>query len=231
MIRIAHLSDTHMNGTADRRARLIAGLEQAHQAGASHLLLTGDLTRSGQPVEYRELAGVLSSHWSGTSTVIPGNHDPAHFEPTFGAPKLVDLGDAFVMPVDTRYRKRAPLFRALGQVGAQQLSAVERLASSTSKPVVVAMHHGPQSHPLQWLEGLVDRHRMLGMLAKYPHMHVCCGHDHRALDIGRRIHVAGSVAHHPDPLRLYDVVEGRFFPSYRSAQPGKWLTLGAVPPC
>jgi Icc protein len=227
MIRLAHLSDTHMNGTADRRMRLIQGLSQATTAGAKHLLLTGDLTKNDRPEEYRELAGVLSTYWPGTSTVIPGNHDPTHFGPTFGSPALLDLGDAFVLPLDTRYRRRAPLFRALGRVGAEQLAAVQRLASSTSKPVVVAMHHGPQSHPLQWLDGLVDRHRMLGLLSAHPNVHVCCGHDHRALDIGR-IHVAGSVAHHPEPLRLYDVIDGRFFPSYRSAEPGRYMTLGAV---
>jgi 3',5'-cyclic-AMP phosphodiesterase len=230
VIRIAHLSDTHLNGTADRRTRLIAGLSKAQGAGAKHLLLTGDLTTSGRPEEYYELARVLRTHWVGSSTVIAGNHDSSQFDSMFGAPSLIDLGDAFVMPLDTRYGKRALLFRALGRVGLEQLSSVERLASSTTKPVVVAMHHGPQSHPLQWLDGLVDRRRMLGLLESHPHMHVCCGHDHRNLDVGR-IHVAGSAAHHPDPLRLYDVVEGRFFPSYRSIEPGKYMTLGAVKPC
>ena len=230
MIRIAHLSDTHVNGTLDRRMRLIGALTQARLAGASHLLLTGDLTKASRPEQFRELAGVLSTHWQAGVTAIPGNHDPAHFDAIMGVPKPVYLGDAVIMPLDTRYKNRAPLFSALGRVGAEQLAAVESIASSTSRPVVVAMHHGPQPHPFQWLDGLVDRYNMLGLLNAQPHMHVCCGHDHRALDIGR-IHVAGSVAHHPDPLRLYDVVEGHFFPSYRSAQPGKYMTLGALPPC
>jgi 3',5'-cyclic AMP phosphodiesterase CpdA len=172
---------------------------------------------------------VLAQHWRAPSTIIPGNHDPGHFDSTFGAPALVDLGDAVIMPLDTRYRKRALLFRALGRIGDEQMAAVEAV-TRTARPVVVAMHHGPQHHPLNFLDGLVDRHKMLGLLSSRPNVHVCCGHDHRALDFGQ-VHVAASVAHHPDPLRLYDVVGGVFFPSYRSAEPGKYMTLGAVPPC
>lgn len=220
MIRLAHLSDLHLNGTFDRRARLIRSLGQAQKAGAGHLLLTGDLTGHGRLSEFQELAGLLAVNWPGGQTIVPGNHDGlnGNFERVFGpVGQPFDLdGEALIIPIDTRAPRRALVFRALGKVGRQQTQMIDWLTQNVQKPTLIICHHGAQVHPLQIFDGLVDRASILRILKRSPLIHVICGHDHRVLDIDNQIHVAASCALHPDPLRLYDVGVGSFSTSYRS---------------
>jgi 3',5'-cyclic AMP phosphodiesterase CpdA len=219
-MRIAHLSDLHLNGTFDRRARLIGALAQASKAGAKHLLLTGDLTGHGRLEEFRELAGLLAVNWCGGLTIVPGNHDgtSGNFEHVFGpvaSPFDLD-GQALVIPIDTRAPRRSLLFRALGKVGHRQISMLDWLTTDVQKPTIIVQHHGPQVHPLQVFDGLIDRAAIMRLLARSSNIHICCGHDHRVLDVGNQIHIAASCATHDDPLRLYDVGVDGFSVSYRS---------------
>jgi 3',5'-cyclic-AMP phosphodiesterase len=213
-LRVAHLSDLHLNGTFERRARFIGALDRAKRSHASHLILTGDLTAHGKPEQFRELAGVLTINWAGGLTIVPGNHDgaPGAFERTFGAvgAPVFLAGGGTILPIDSRVHRRALLFRATGKVGSAQLQKIDALTSSPSGPVIVALHHGPQrtSGALHYFEGLQDRSALLRLLGRSPLIHVLAGHDHRVLDVGGQIHVAASVATHPDPLRLYDIGTG-----------------------
>jgi Icc protein len=224
MTRIAHISDTHLSGTVDRRARLIGALSQAKRFGADHLLLTGDLTGHGKLSEFHELRNVLAENWSGTSTIVPGNHDGSGtgFGHVFGSlsPPFVLNGEALIVPLDTRVKRRGLLFRALGKVGKLQLQMCDWLTRNVELPTLFVMHHGPQNHAIQFLEGLIDRAAIHRLLARSSKIHVCCGHDHRVMDIGTQIHTAASCALHPEPLRLYDVGVGSFDLTYRSAITG-----------
>jgi hypothetical protein len=211
--RIAHLTDLHLNGGAERRGRFERGLLQANSCGANYLLLTGDLTAHGNPAHFTELAGCLERRWPYGVTIVGGNHDGAAFHRALGGPLRafaessagpVDLGDSLIIPVATYYHRRGLVFRALGRIGDAQLSSLESIFKTSTKPVVVAMHHGPQTDPVHAFAGLVDGRHLIALLEAHSHVSVCCGHDHRVLDLGR-VHAAASVAHHPDPLRLYDV--------------------------
>ena len=99
--RIAHLSDVHMLDARSSRARssysmghrflsfgrpldavgrrrkLAHALSAARRVGASHLVVSGDLTEIGTPGEFETLAEGL--HESGFApdriTLVPGNHD------------------------------------------------------------------------------------------------------------------------------------------------------------
>jgi 3',5'-cyclic AMP phosphodiesterase CpdA len=221
-MRVAHLSDLHLNGSFDRRARVIGALSQASMAGARHLIVSGDITAHGRIPEFRELAGILAVNWPAGVTIVPGNHDGCRgeFESVFGpvAPPS-DLGDALVIPIDTRAKKRSLLFRALGRVGKQQIQLLDWLTQDVQKPVLFVMHHGSQKHPFQQFEGLIDRVAINRLLARSPLIHVICGHDHRVLDLGQ-VHAAASCALHPEPLRLYDVGVGGFGVAYRSQYVG-----------
>lgn len=194
---LAHLSDLHLSPKKPDRTRKLAGLlRQAQALGAHHLLVTGDLTEGGRSEEVLELDRTLyATGWAGRATVVPGNHDG-----DLGgfAMREADFGELLVLPLDTRV---LPQPAALGWVGARQGAALERWTRAR-RTTVLAMHHGPQGHPLEALDGLMDRRSLLRLLSERPHVHVVCGHDHRVLDWGR-VHAAGSVAHHPDPLRLY----------------------------
>jgi Icc protein len=232
MTRIAHLTDLHLNGSPKRRAQFEVALAEAKAHGATWLLLTGDLTGHGKPREFHELAGCLERSWPHDATIVGGNHDGAGFQPAiqtgclsrFAATSLsgspVELDDVVILPVDTYFARRALLFRAIGQVGdTQYLQVARAIENYPGKPIVVAMHHGPQADPLRTVAGLVDGQKMLGLLRHNPNVSVCCGHDHRILDLGT-IHVAASVAHHDDPLRLYDIVDGKFESAYRNPDGG-----------
>jgi 3',5'-cyclic AMP phosphodiesterase CpdA len=230
MLRLAQLSDLHLNGSYDRANRFINGLGQARVAGASHLILSGDLTGHDKLSEHLELQSLLDQYWNGTTTVIPGNHDRSgNFDRVFGAiGSPVDLGECVVVPLDSRLRRRAFIFRALGSIGNGQLE-LARLAAQSNRPVILVSHHGPQFHPMQFLDGLIDRKRILSLLAANPNVHVCCGHDHRVFDFGDQVHVAASCATHDDPLRLYDIVNGVFRASYMSPEVGRYLAFAGPP--
>jgi 3',5'-cyclic AMP phosphodiesterase CpdA len=243
LIRFAHLSDLHLNGTVDRFRKTLAGLEDADRWGANYLLLTGDLTARGRPDEYQQL-GELLSGWDRGCTVVPGNHDGGsptfmaalarffpQFEDTSTPGALVDLGDAMVLALDTQYANRALVFRALGNVGHAQLTRLAQVLpmASAQKHLVVAMHHGPQGHMLGFFDGLTDRGRVSKLLGSNPHVSVCCGHDHRVLDMGK-VHTAASVATFlGDPLRIYDVAGGRFMPSHQSLSKGNYFSFAGLP--
>ncbi len=215
---IAHISDLHLNGTASRRDRLERALDSAASRRPDHLVITGDVTAHGNPRHLQELREVLYG-WPTPITVIAGNHDGRL--PGWSS-EIVDFGDSILIPVDTRALYKPLAFRALGRIGGKQVQLIDRLTQS-GRPVVLAMHHGPQQHPLQLFHGLVDRHGLRKLLGCRPWTHVVCGHDHRCLDIGQ-VHVAPSVAHHPDPVRVYQVAGRSLVPVYRSAFTGAFFT-------
>lgn len=245
MTRIAHLSDLHLDGTPERAARFARALDRAREAGADHLVLTGDLTAEGKASEFNELARALYSWPESMVTLVPGNHDLSsdldwptvlattplgRFSPTSKpAGGYADRGDVLIYPLDTQFKRRALLFRALGRVDDYQLDLLDFVVRRDPRPIVIAMHHGPQSHPFQFFEGLTNRGRLIKLLQDHPNVSVLVGHDHRVLDLDR-IYAAASVAHHPDPLRLYDVFPipgstGRLVPTYRSEEEGQYLPL------
>ena len=233
MLVLGHITDPHLNGTADRRQRLIGALTEAETRHVDHLLLTGDLTAHGSEDHMRELGAVLDVYWPYSATIVGGNHDGAkfgdhfmryleRFTPTSSPGFPVVFNDAVVLPIDTYYPKRAFLFRALGNIGKAQLAQLRGIVENTELPVVLAMHHGPQVDPLRHFAGLTDRHHLTRILGQRPNVSVCCGHDHRVLDAGA-IHVAASCASHPDPLRVYTVNDGVFSTAYRSPCEGTYL--------
>jgi 3',5'-cyclic AMP phosphodiesterase CpdA len=211
---VAHLTDLHLNGSADRRTRVVAALRLARGLGAAHLLLTGDLTAYGTAPQVHELAGVLREEWPASEglgkTVVPGNHDgQGPIDTHFPLSGPIEVDGAIVVPVDTRFRRRALAFRALGAVGREALETLERVSRDPGRTVVAAMHHGPHGRALWFFEGTVGRHGLGALMKERPHLHVCCGHDHRSFDRGN-VHVANAVADHDKALRLYEVVADGF---------------------
>jgi 3',5'-cyclic-AMP phosphodiesterase len=235
---IGHLTDLHLNGSGLRHSKFETALKRAKQLGAKHIVLTGDLTASGKAEEFSELAWALRYLKDDEVTIVPGNHDAGkEFDRALEGPSLgrfrktskepVVLEGVTIFPVDTRFHKRALIFRALGRVSGHNLPVSKIIEHATARTTIIAAHHGPQSHPLQWFDGLVERERLNGLLASLPNLHVICGHDHRIFDIGR-VHVAAAVAHHSDPLRLYEASSTGFRPTYQSRIEGNYFTLGRI---
>ena len=216
---LAHISDLHMDGTPARRGRLARALDSALARRPDHLIVTGDVTAGGRQRHIDELHTALAG-WPTPVTVIAGNHDGSLGGFTN---EIVDFGDSLLIPVDTRANYKPWAFSALGRVGGVQMAVIDRMTARSDRPVILAMHHGPQDHPLHVFDGLVDRLRIRTLLRDRPWVHIVCGHDHRCLDIGR-IHVAPSVAYHPDPVRVYEIAGRDLRPVYRSEFAGGYFT-------
>jgi hypothetical protein len=196
------------------------------------------LSASGKAEHFAELGWALRG-WSDSSvTIVPGNHDHGNaFDRALEGPSLgrfrktskepVDLGSLKIFPIDTRFHARALIFGALGRVNSSNLPIPEIISSSMEKTTILAMHHGPQGHPMGFFDGLVGREKLNALLSKLPNLRVHCGHDHRIHDLGG-IHAAGAVAHHDDPLRLYEADAASFNPTYQSTVEGNYLSIGAL---
>lgn len=221
-MKIAHLTDLHLDGSADRRNRFLAALRKAEDA--NWLVLTGDLTASGTVEQQEELAGILHHHWPRPCTLVQGNHDGKSFDlrrfvrffhtSIPGAGFLISPSVAIV-PLNTFSRRRSLLFGAIGTVEPSHLRGVEKLAPQ----VILAMHHGPQREPLAKFASLRNSHLVNRLLERYPNVHVLCGHDHRVRDIGR-VRVAAACGFHADPLRMYEADARGVWPIYQSACEG-----------
>jgi 3',5'-cyclic AMP phosphodiesterase CpdA len=93
MIRIAHLSDLHYDGSRQLRA-LLERLVQLVGASAPDLIVvTGDLSADGRPEQLDDVRLILEELAAIPRLVIPGNRD---LEPSTGPP-----GEAIAQPIDS----------------------------------------------------------------------------------------------------------------------------------
>jgi 3',5'-cyclic AMP phosphodiesterase CpdA len=93
MVRIAHLSDFHFDGSPELRAALPALVDVAAATHPDIVIVTGDLTAGGRPQELDAVAAELERFGSIPRVVIPGNRD---LVPSVGPP-----GEARTLPVDS----------------------------------------------------------------------------------------------------------------------------------
>ncbi len=140
-------------------------LQALEEEAVDHLVVTGDVTLSGEPTELERAAELLSS-WAERRklTVLPGNHDVWTYEAAAGFRFLRELGpdgrgmrkayqsyplavelpnDVTLVALDTARFGEDPHATA-GRVGAEQLSAARELvreAGKASRAVVLALHH------------------------------------------------------------------------------------------
>jgi len=224
-VRIIHLSDIHVWRYASNPLRLfgkrvvgivslLAGragrfrleridevVERVRSMQADHILITGDLTTTALPNEFRDALKALAPLLGDPSrvTVIPGNHDRytsgsvRHrvFERAFGAfapepeyPWLRRLDErTAILGLDpTRSHLSARGLMPLGQLE----KARELLADPANRPdrLIVACHY-PVAAPSPYDAELAPK-RMLNteqvrrwLAGVGPHIY-CCGHVHAA---------------------------------------------------
>jgi 3',5'-cyclic AMP phosphodiesterase CpdA len=224
-VRIVHLSDIHiwryvynplrlfskrafgvvelLAGRARRfRLERLAGvIERVRGLGPDHLLITGDLTTTALPSEFRAARQALADLLTdpGRVTVVPGNHDryssgsvrSRRFEETFGAfapsgvyPWLRPLdGETAILGLDPT---RSHL-SARGRLPLEQLERARALlADPAARPrrLIVACHYPLTAPPPYLLElrakRLSNAEEVGAWLAGLgPHLY-CCGHVHAA---------------------------------------------------
>ncbi|WP_332842123.1 metallophosphoesterase family protein [Anaeromyxobacter terrae] len=179
IVRLGHISDLHVsdrsryprNGFSARdcekhSARLAKGLLDAlREIGVDHLVVTGDLTFSGEPREFERAADLLRPFAEARKlTVVPGNHDlwtedsveTARFLRALGPdglgmkkavpsyPHVVPLGDEAVLVALDSARWGEDPWTTPGRIGGDQLRAAREIVREHAKlgrAVVLAFHH------------------------------------------------------------------------------------------
>ena len=224
-MRIIHLSDVHvwrldynplhllnkrvigMFELLTRRARkfrlerLRDVVGRVRDLGADHILVTGDLTTTALPAEFRDAREALADLLAdpGRVTVIPGNHDRytvgsvrhKQFETWFGAyapsttyPWLRPLDrDTAVLGLDATRSH----ISATGRLPEAQLDAARALlagASTRPRRLIVACHYPLDAPPAYQHELSAKRLKNAGLVSDWlstvgPHV-FCCGHVHAA---------------------------------------------------
>jgi 3',5'-cyclic AMP phosphodiesterase CpdA len=223
-VRIVHLSDIHLwqytfnplrflSKRAVGMASLVLGrasrfrleripelVNRVQKLRADHILITGDLTTTALPGEFRAARAALSD-WLGDparATIIPGNHDRytlyAHrsrrferyfgdFSPQRSYPWLRRLdADTAILGLDPTRSGIA----ASGRLPRNQLMhAREILANAGPVTRLVIACHYPAAVPPRFEreyahKPLVNRAELAGWLGTIgPHVY-CCGHVHAA---------------------------------------------------
>ncbi len=188
MIVIAHLSDTHLDGTDVPRDRLrrVTSYLRAFSTPVDVVLVSGDLVDHGLPAEYAELAAELPTDVP--VLVLPGNHDVS-------SPLRAGLADYLDSPGDSH-----PIHQVREVAGARfvlvdstvpgedhGLLSDDSLAwldgvlrEPFDGPVFVAMHHPPlvMHHAVmdQWL--LHSQDALAAVLTGKPITAIFTGHVH-----------------------------------------------------
>jgi 3',5'-cyclic AMP phosphodiesterase CpdA len=179
IVRLGHISDLHVsdrsryprNGFSAKdcerhSTKLAKGLLDAlREVGVDHLVVTGDVTFSGEPREFERAAELLRPFAEAKKlTVLPGNHDvwteesveTARFlralgpdglgmrKPAPSYPHVVPLGDEAVLVGLDSARYGEDPWTTPGRLGADQLRGAREVVRERTKQgraVVLAFHH------------------------------------------------------------------------------------------
>ncbi|GAA2804158.1 metallophosphoesterase [Kribbella solani] len=188
---IAHLSDPHLDGTEEARARLrrITSYVSSFSRPVDVVLVTGDLADHGLPEEYAEVASELSLDVP--VLVLPGNHDVssplrtglASFvtSPGEGHPvhQVRDVGGARFVLVDSTVPGADH-----GLISPDSLTWLDGvLREPFDGPLFVAMHHPPLNlrHPVMDQWKLEQQAPLAEVLTAKPITAILTGHVHTAI--------------------------------------------------
>jgi 3',5'-cyclic AMP phosphodiesterase CpdA len=239
MLRVNFLSFGRAKDAADRRYRLLRAICQAEEAGATHFLMTGDMTEDGLPSQYESLAEVLTQSGvdPGRVTLVPGNHDLytddhawdlalsgplAPWATTSRLGSLIVREGLAILPVSTSFKQHY-LFSG-GRLGAHNARRVEwaaREAQALGCALAIGLHHPIFPYPVSvgtWWDGLRDHQVMLSLLREHRDAFAFHGHIHkevtRAVLPGSHAQVfcAKATVDSDVLYRLYDVEDQKIVP-------------------
>ncbi|MFF0267926.1 metallophosphoesterase [Kribbella sp. NPDC004536] len=188
---IAHLSDPHLDGSEEARARLRRVTSYVRSSTVDVVLVTGDLADHGLAEEYVEVARELT--FDVPTLVLPGNHDVSQpfralvTEPGNGHPihhghpihQVREVGEARFVLVDSTVEGEDH-----GYLSEDTLAWLERtLAVPFDGPVFLAMHHPPFElhHPVMDQWKLQNPDDLAKVLESRPVTALFTGHVHNAI--------------------------------------------------
>jgi 3',5'-cyclic AMP phosphodiesterase CpdA len=181
---IAHISDTHFDGTERTLARSRRTMAYLRGCDVDVILVTGDLTDHGEVEEYEQVRAELVADVP--VLLLPGNHDDR------AAYRKVLLGGDGTAPINQLHRAGGVLFALCdstipgkneGLLAAETLDWLRGVLAAAEEPVVVCLHH----HPIRLNNPLLDTIRLRNpdelaavLSASSTAAAVLCGHAHAA---------------------------------------------------
>lgn len=172
---IAQISDVHIGGPDPgngERFSMALDVINAMTRAPDLVLLTGDLTHNGTPVEWDEFRvrlEVLRVPWE----AIPGNHDRDIVE--LAGHRSMDAGPLRLALVDSS----RDVFS-----GSDASWLDEELAAHPDRTTIIAIHHPPFETGIWWMDcvGLAGRELFEAVVRRHPQViKVLSGHVHRPI--------------------------------------------------
>jgi 3',5'-cyclic AMP phosphodiesterase CpdA len=203
-VHILHLTDLHLpppgekvhgTDTAPRLAAVLADIAARHGPGGGmpapdFAVITGDLTRDGEPAAYARLREMLAGLPCPVHLMLGNHDDRAAFRAAFPeAPvdadgfvqQAVDSPAGLCLMLDTLEQGRPE-----GRLCARRLAwLADQLAGSGERPVLLFLHHPPMPVGIAGMDGmgLTDAPALWAVLA--PHRarirQILHGHLHRPI--------------------------------------------------
>ena len=225
------------NMLTERSFRAVAAFAPAPDA----VLITGDLTDTGQAVEYRVFQTLVDRHLSMPVFVIPGNHDEREqFRRSLGHFRGVTEDPRFVQYVIEDFPVRLIMLDTAvpgadhGELCPDRLAFLDRaLQAEPNRRTIIAMHHPPFACGIGHMDriGLGNPGDFAAIIARHPQVdRIICGHHHRPV-VGRVAHaialIAPSVAHQVE-LDLREGAPGAFVMEPPAYQLHRWTESDGI---
>ena len=196
MIRLVHLSDTHLtpqgqllHGRIDTWQRTVAALSAATHFAPDAVVVTGDIAERGAAVHERaaRLFARAEAQLGCPVITLPGNHDPSGSIDTRFNLRRTATGPH---PANTVHRVQGLRIITLdsggygqpeGRLDEEQLHWLgAELATPAERGTLLALHHPPVEAiaPALARRGLVNAHQLARLLPGSDVRGILCGHYH-----------------------------------------------------
>jgi Icc protein len=180
---IAHLSDSHLDGSQQRLRRLLGAISESASAGADAVIVTGDLADHGAPAEYQQFAAAMPTDRPWLATL--GNHDRRETARAFLRPGSSGPLDSVLHIAGLRVIGLDSLIEGAddGWLDPASLEFAGQALDGSAGPAVIALHHPPVpvGHDLMDRLGLREPDGLAG-LARHPRLAaILTGHVHTSL--------------------------------------------------
>lgn len=185
MTRIAHLSDTHLDGGPVRAERLRRVLDTIDGlADIDAIVVTGDIADHGELLEYQQFFELTESELP--TLVVPGNHDMRQNMANFMTPtqqgrfdSVQTVGDVTIIGLDSLSEGEDG-----GCLNKSTMDFADDAIAASPGPVVLALHHPPVAigHSIMDGYGLQDPEGFEEFLGGHDSViGVLTGHVHCAI--------------------------------------------------
>lgn len=177
---LLHLSDSHLDGSAERADRLLAVLNLLPASRRPDaIVLTGDLADTGSDEEYAQVRATLEKKAVAPWIAVPGNHDdPARLAAALGARtdvSVLDAGGLRILGLDVTVagEDHGELRETVAEQAVALADGARRTVLAFHQPPVPIGHAYADPMRLRDAEALAKLVERIGTVAA-----VLCGHVH-----------------------------------------------------